>query len=100
MRISEFENVVSAKKMKIEKRLKYTDQEIFIAEGYCPGDRDDMSPHYKTMYAISDGPERIKVGEFFITPIIFPIKNKDDRMFEAQIRAQEFLDGMKSECPA
>jgi len=105
MRISEFESLVQAKKMRLERRVKVesgdahgTSQEIFIAEGYCPTDRDYQGPHYKTMYAISDGPEHIKVGEFFTTPIIFPIIQKSDRLDQAEARAKEFLVDMRAEC--
>lgn len=97
MRISEFEDLASRKGLRIEQRVPYLDKEIFIAEGYSKGDRDEVNPHYKTMYAISDGPEHLTVGEFFTTPILFPIKQKDDRLKEAETRAREFLDGMRAE---
>ncbi len=97
MRIDKFEDMAAKKGLRIERRVPYLDKEIFIAEGYSKGDRDEFSPHYKTMYAISDGPEHLTVGEFFTTPILFPIKEKDDRLQEAEIRAREFLDGMRAE---
>jgi len=100
MRIDKFEKLVEAKKMKIEKRIKYLDKEIFICEGYSTGDKDEFSPHYKTMYALSDGPEHITTGEFYTTPILFPIPDKNDRLMTAQKRAEEFLDGMKAEVPS
>lgn len=90
MRIDKFEQLVSYKKMRIERREKFDCKEIYIAEGYCSGDIDESAPHIKTMYAISDGPERITVGEFFTTPILFPMKQKSDRLNEAMERAKQF----------
>ncbi len=99
MRISDFETMVVAKKMRIERRIKHGEKEIFVAEGYCSGDRDLLSPHYKTMYAIADDPEHLTVGEFFTTPIVFPMKSKEDRLKSAEERAKEFSDNMGAECP-
>ncbi len=99
MNIRKFEELVTAKKMKIEKRIKFLDQEIFICEGYSGGDRDCSSPHYKTMFSIADDPEHLTVGEFFTTEIVFPIKSKDVRMQQAEERAKQFLKDMRAECP-
>lgn len=106
MRIDEFETLVAHKKMALKRRVKVPrteangdPQEIFLAEGYCAGDRDDWNPHYKTMYAIADDPERITLGEFFTTPIIFPIVSEQDRLDEAEFRAREFLRDMRADCP-
>lgn len=100
MRIGVFEELVAAKKMRIERKVKHGDKELLICEGYSRGDRDSPAPHYKTMYAIADDMEHITTGEFFTTEILFPIKSKDVRLFEAEQRAREFADNMGAECPA
>jgi len=86
--------------MKIERRVKHKDMEIFIADGYCSKSADDPQPHFRTMYAIAHDAECLTVGEFFTTPVIFPIQRKCDRLDEAEIRGKEFLDNMRAECPA
>lgn len=95
MNVRKFEEIVQAKKMRIERRVKHGETEIYICEGYCRGDRDLMRPHYKTMYALADDPEHLTVGEFFTTEIIFPFISKDDRLKNAEIRAKEFSDAMR-----
>lgn len=99
MNIRKFEKIVEYKKMRIEKRIKHDDKEIYICEGYCAGDRDLFRPHYKTMYAIAGDAEHITVGEFFTTEIVFPIPDKNARLFTAENRAKEFIKDMETECP-
>ena len=76
---------------------KYLDNnnEIYLCEGYCSGDRDCMKPHYKTMFALAHDPEHMTVGEFFTTEIVFPFMSKDDRLKSAELRAKEFADAMR-----
>lgn len=99
MNIRRFEDIVAYKKMRIEKRIKHGEEEIFLCEGYCSGDRDLFKPHYKTMYAIAGDAEHINVGEFFTTEIVFPMPSKDDRLLIAETRAKEFMKDMATECP-
>lgn len=94
MNIREFEAWVNRKGLRIERRVKLKDNEMYVCEGYCRGDRDLFSPHYKTLFAISNGPEDITLGEFFVTEIIFPVVSKSDRLNEAEKRGREFYDDM------
>lgn len=96
MNIRKFEQMVNDKKMKIERRVKHGELEIYICEGYCSGDRDLLRPHYKTMFALAHDPERLTVGEFFTTEIVFPFMPKDDRLDAAEARAKQFADDMRA----
>lgn len=100
MKISDFETFVQRKKMRIERREKYKEREIYVCEGYSRGDSDEPAPHYKTMFAIALDPYKIMLGEFFATPILFPIKTKESRLSEAVERAKEFFDGMNADAPS
>jgi hypothetical protein len=95
MNIRKFEDLVAHKKMEIVRRAKHGDYEIYVSEGYCSGDRDEPKPHYKTMYAISYDPENISVGEFFTTPILFPIQPKEERINETIARAHEMCGALR-----
>lgn len=95
MNVRKFEDIVAAKKMRIERRIKHNDNEIYLCEGYCSGDRDCIRPHYKTMFALAHDPEHLTVGEFFTTEIVFPFMSKDDRLKSAELRAKEFANAMR-----
>jgi len=94
MNIRKYENLINRKGMKLLKRSKYNDYEIFISEGFCKGDNDDSSPHYKTMFGIAYDAEHVQLGEFFTTPILSGITS-DDRMKATEKRAKEFVNNFK-----
>lgn len=89
--VQKFEEVVKEKKMRIRERRKVDDLEVFICEGYSNGDKDELLPHYKTMYAFAEGVDRVTVGEFFITKFQYPIMTNSDRLAAAFTRAKEFM---------
>lgn len=95
MNISEFERILNARKMKLELRFKHNGYEVYIADGYSSPDFDDKHSHFKTMYAYAKDPEKMVMGEFFTTPVIFPIQTKHDRLELAVKRAKQHMDFLK-----
>lgn len=95
MNIAEFESILNTRKMKLERRFTHNDHEVYIADGYSSRDYDDKNPHFKTMYAYATDPENMVMGEFFTTPVIFPITSKHDRLEMAETRAKEHMNYLK-----
>jgi hypothetical protein len=95
LNINEFEDLVVKKKMRLERRFAHNGYDVFVADGYSSPDFDDKHPHYKTMYAYSEGTEKMIMGEFFATPVVFPILTKEERLEAAEKRAKEYMDFLK-----
>jgi len=95
MTYRELEDVCSSMGMRIERRSKYKGTLIYVAEGYCSRSRDYPSPHFRTMDYTGYDPEKLVSGEFFTTPVIFPIMPKSDRLGIAEKKAMEHIDVMR-----
>lgn len=91
MNLSGFESFTAKSNMKIEKKHQIGDVTIFIAEGYCKGDKDDLDPHFKVMYAIAEGVDNFKLCEGFTVKFRYPMMTKNDRIETALARAKEFM---------
>jgi hypothetical protein len=96
MNYQKFEDLLQAKGLKIKRREMYKEKEIYACEGYSKGDRDDFSPHYKTMWAVGLDPYNLTLGEFFTTPIVFPIRPECSRLSETIRRAKEHIDNVEA----
>ena len=93
MKTSQYEDLVRRKGMAPIGRFTEQEYEVYMSEGFCRGDEDEVAPHYKTMFAFGSG-EKVFLGEFFTTPILSG-SSSEDRMTECTVRAIEQLSNFR-----
>lgn len=95
MRVSDYEDRVKHKKMRIVKRQDREDGlTVLISQGYSKPDREDPEPHYKVEYAIFRDMEFCDIAEFYTIPVS-PITTLEERIATAQLRADQAIEVFK-----
>lgn len=89
MKVRKYEELVRLKNMLPIKKFEQENYDIYISDGFCTGDSEELAAHYKTGYGFGRGDE-VYICEHFTTKMLSG-QTPAERMQQCEDRALEQL---------